>query len=203
MSDLIVELTITLTGTSPLLMHNVQASDPLHPDHGYLAEISKKRAKTEADHIELSKREWECSIYRQNNYPVMPVDNIHSMIYSSAKKFKEGPAFIGGGCRVSNPDFQFEPHGTVTEMWDWSQDPENAVNFVDRRSVKVQQNRVIRTRCIFPAWSLSFKLISHANLADDNMLERWLELGGYTVGLCDYRPQKGGMFGTFTHEIDG
>ena len=192
---------VMLTGTSPLLMHNGATSDPLHPDTQYLAEAAKKRSKTMDDLLELAKREWECSIYRRNGYPHMPADNLHTCIYSAAKKFKEGPVFVGGGCRVANVQWCPGTNLPVTDMWAISQDEEDERTFVDRRSVRVGQSRVARTRCVFHEWTCAFDLLTGDEI-DEDIIDRWFRTAGKVIGLGDYRLQKGGLHGAFTHVVE-
>ena len=55
-----MSLKIECAGISPLLMHSDRASDPLSKEAQWLSEISAKRNKTEADAVELARREFHC-----------------------------------------------------------------------------------------------------------------------------------------------
>ncbi len=65
-----------IVGVSPLLMKNGQTADPLNVYAKAVAEISKKRNKTEADHLELSRREFFGALYIDQNGPFIPAVNI-------------------------------------------------------------------------------------------------------------------------------
>src|SRR5262249_49765792 len=58
-----VKLLLKLDGTaasggSPLVMHNERLADPLDPFARDIAKVSKKRNKTEADHLEIARLEF-------------------------------------------------------------------------------------------------------------------------------------------------
>ena len=184
-------LTIECTGVSPLLMHSDRASDPLSREAQWLSEIAGKRQKTVADLVELARREFHCSLYLDPaGRPTIPIDNVHSCFYAAAKRRKEGPLF-SGSFTVSSARFEYDGPGEPDALWK-EQD-----KFVDRRSVKVGTSRVIRTRAIFPAWSLAITAEHDPEVANLFNIRLWAEIAGGRIGLGDYRPQRGGLFGRF------
>ena len=190
-----MSLKIECAGISPLLMHSDRASDPLSKEAQWLSEISGKRGKTEADIIELARREFHCSLYLDPaGRPTIPIDNVHSCLYAAAKRRKEGPLF-SGSCTVSNVRFKYEGPEEADALW------EEQETFVDRRSVKVGTSRVIRTRAIFPVWSLEVTAEHDREVADLFNIRQWAEIAGTRIGLGDYRPQRGGLFGRFEAKI--
>jgi hypothetical protein len=63
---------VTLDGStavngSPLLMHNERLADPIDPYTRWLAELTKKRTKTERDHEEIGRREFMGGGYWAND----------------------------------------------------------------------------------------------------------------------------------------
>ena len=190
-----MSIQIECTGISPILMHSDRASDPLSREAQWLSEISGKRGKTEADLVELARREFHCSLYLDPaGRPTIPVDNVHSCFYAAAKRRKEGPMF-SGSFTVSNARFQYEGPDDADALWEAQE------TFVDRRSVKVGTSRVIRTRAIFPAWSLEITAEHDADVADLFNIRQWAEIAGTRIGLGDYRPQRGGLFGRFEARV--
>ena len=142
-------LHIECTGISPLLMHSDRASDPLSREARWLSEVSGKRGKTEADLVELARREFHCSLYLDPaGRPTIPIDNVHSCLYAAAKRRKEGPMF-SGSFTVSGVRFDYDGSDDPDALWTEQE------KFVDRRSVKVGTSRVIRTRARFSEWSLT------------------------------------------------
>ena len=186
---------IECTGISPLLMHSDRASDPLSKEAQWLSEISGKRKKTEADLVELARREFHCSLYLDAaGRPTIPIDNVHSCLYAAAKRRKEGPIF-SGSLAVSNVQFDYDGPDLPDELWN-AQD-----TFVDRRSVKVGTSRVIRTRPIFQVWSLKISAEHDPDVANLFNIRLWAEIAGTRIGLGDYRPQRGGLFGRFEARV--
>ena len=190
-----MSLKIECTGVSPILMHSDRASDPLSKEAQWLSEISGKRNKTEADLVELARREYHCSLYLDPaGHPTIPIDNVHSCLYAAAKRRKEGPLF-SGSFTVSNVRFEYDGPDEPDALW------EEQERFVDRRSVKVGMSRVIRTRAIFPNWSLRVTAEHDPEVADLFNISQWAEIAGSRIGLGDYRPQRGGLFGRFEARI--
>ena len=188
-------IVIECKGVSPLLMHADRASDPLSQDAKWLSEISGKRRKTETDIKELARREFHCSLYLDTaGRPTIPVDNVHACFYAAAKRRKEGPLF-SGSFTVSKVKFDYDGPDEPDTLW------EQQDTFVDRRSVKIGTSRVIRTRATFPDWSLTVEAEHDPDVADLFHIAQWAEIAGARIGLCDYRPQRGGLFGRFEAEV--
>ena len=186
---------IECRSVSPLLMHSDRASDPLSRDAKWLSEISGKRKKTETDIMELARREFHCSLYLDiAGRPTIPIDNVHSCLYAAARRRKEGPLF-SGSFTVSSVKLDYDGPDEPDALW------EQQDTFVDRRSVKVATSRVIRTRAIFPIWSLTIEAEHDPDVADLFNIKLWAEIAGSRIGLGDYRPQRGGLFGRFEAEV--
>lgn len=188
-------LQIQCTGVSPLLMNSDRGSDPLSREAQWLNEIAGKRQKTEAETVELARRQFHCSLYVDPaGRPTVPIDNVHSCFYAAARRRKEGPMF-SGSLTVSSTKFEYEGPDDPDALW------EQQEKFVDRRSVRVGTSRVIRTRAIFPEWSLAITAEHDLEVADLFHIRQWVEIAGSRIGLCDYRPQRGGLFGRFEAKI--
>ena len=188
-------LKIDCTGVSPLLMNSDRASDPLSREARWLSEISGRRNKTEADIVELARRQFHCSLYLDAaGRPTIPVDNVHSCFYAAAKRRKEGPLF-SGSMTVSRVEFDYDGPDDPDALW------EEQEKFVDRRSVKVGTSRVTRTRAVFPGRSLKIAVEHDPDVADIFHIRQWSEIAGARIGLCDFRPQRGGLFGRFEATI--
>ena len=188
-------LKIDCTGVSPLLMHSDRASDPLSREAQWISEIAGKRRRTEAEAVELARREFHCSLYLDPaGRPTVPIDNVHSCLYAAARRRKEGPLF-SGSFTVSSVRFEYEGPDDPDALW------ERQETFVDRRSVKVGTSKVIRTRAVFPEWSLRVAAEHDPEVADLFHIRQWAEIAGGRIGLGDYRPQRGGLFGRFEARV--
>lgn len=181
-----MQFTITITGTSAMLMHNGRLSDPLDPAAKALKAVSGKRTKTDEDHEHLARVEHLGGLYLDPDVgPYIPADNIWRSIYDAAKKSKQGPGIKEGFIVTSevNPLAYSGPRD-ADGLW-------ANKNFVFRAIVRNQQNRVARTRAIFQQWSTQCE----ANLDEASMnladLTTIAERAGQLVGLGDWRPRFG------------
>jgi hypothetical protein len=70
---------------------------------------------------------------------------------------------------------------------------------VDSRPVVIPatKGRIMRHRPRFDAWGLKFSLRINERLIDTDVVLKLLTEGGESIGLGDFRPERGGPFGTF------
>lgn len=70
---------------------------------------------------------------------------------------------------------------------------------VDSRPVVIPatKGRVMRHRPRFDKWAASFTLRINESVLDEDTIAMLLNEGGSQIGLGDFRPEKGGPFGTF------
>lgn len=70
---------------------------------------------------------------------------------------------------------------------------------VDSRPVVIPatKGRVMRHRPRFDSWSATFTLAVNDDIIDPAFVHQLLTEGGVSVGIGDFRPEKGGPFGTF------
>jgi hypothetical protein len=70
---------------------------------------------------------------------------------------------------------------------------------VDSRPVTIPatKGRVMRHRPRFDAWSMRFMVRVNDSLLPTDFVHKLLVEGGQQVGIGDYRPARGGPFGTF------
>src|SRR5262245_10316542 len=79
-----------LTGTRPLLLHNVQLADPDNRWARQIAQITKKKTKTEDDRKAIADLEWEGSLYVHEGVISMPTANVLRSFVEAAKIGKQG-----------------------------------------------------------------------------------------------------------------
>lgn len=177
---------IQITGTQPLLMHNAQLSDPLNFYTKHLAEITAKRKKTDDDHAEMARREWAGGLYFDPEMgPYLPGANIERMLLDAARMTRDGKT-IERGLFIQEDKWRLEYKG--------SRDIEtlmNDENFRFRASIKVGQQRVMRTRPKFSEWAVSAVGIFDEEQISPDRLPVFAERGGRLVGLGDWRPRYG------------
>lgn len=70
---------------------------------------------------------------------------------------------------------------------------------VDSRGavIPATKGRVMRHRPRHDEWRMAFKLRVNENVLGEEMIHELLQQGGEQIGLGDFRPEKGGPFGTF------
>ena len=194
-------MTVRLTGKSPLLMHNGRLADPLDEYAKALSKVSSIRSKTEADHEEMARLEWEGSLYLDREGRIgIPGINMRSMIVGpggAARQHKQGK----DAAKALRFD-EFYPlsvngNGSVTDykaLWNDSQ-------YRHRVNVSIGRSTVIRTRPIFEGWAVDVTFYYHPDFADEDDVIHWWRVAGNEVGLGDWRPQKYGPYGTFDVEV--
>lgn len=196
-------LTFRIKGIAPLMMHNGLLASPFYSYTKRLKDVTKKRSKTEEDHYEMAKIEWEGGLYMSNrdadtglwsddSYPIIPAECIYATILSGAKAFKGGPSFKAGVFVTQFARLRYEGDREIKTLADLR----GKDQFIDSRLVDVNGSKVTRTRPIFHNWSCEFTVEFDASVVDENDLRRWVETGGRLKGLCELRP----TFGRFTIE---
>ena len=194
------QLNFKFIGTTPLLLHSNRSADPLDIYAKALKPISKKRSKTDADQMEISRIEWEAGLYLDDDgYVCMPCENIDAMILKSAKRTKSGPKIRDGvmtngiSCRLDFPDAGIHltkkpesqddvPSRELDPLYD---------KYKDRRMVKIQRNSIVRTRPRFDKWSLRCSIDFDPEIIDERTLLEIVETASKYVGLGDYRERYG------------
>ncbi len=70
---------------------------------------------------------------------------------------------------------------------------------IDSRGVVIPatKGRVMRHRPRHDVWRMVFRLRVNENVLGEEMIHELLQQGGEQIGLGDFRPEKGGPFGTF------
>ncbi len=175
-----------IEGTAPLMMQSDKLADPIGDDAKELKKFSGKRKKTDDDHEAMKRIEWGANLYTDNKgVIIVPSQNIFRMIVEAARLSKKGKD-VERGCMIminENPLYYDGPK-SLRALY------ENA-RFVDRRTVVVSRSRVMRTRPIFPTWSLPFTVNYDPDVIDMNELDGFVETAGKYIGLGNYRPRFG------------
>ncbi|HEX2578660.1 MAG TPA: hypothetical protein VHK88_20115 [Aquihabitans sp.] len=187
-----MKVRISIEGTAPLLCHNIQLADPLNPIAKAMKAISAKRKKTEDDHEQLARLEFEGGLYLAPGVgPYVPGVNIEKSIVEGARITKQGKQ-VERGLFVTDNEVPLLYQGprAVEDLW-------ADVNFRSSMAVKVGQARVMRTRPIFRSWALDVDAEVDPALLDMANLSAICEDAGRMVGIGDYRPR----FGRFDVEV--
>jgi hypothetical protein len=181
-----------LIGTRPLLTHSTRGMKPAESG------IGKKQIPSPAEEAELG------LYYNNEKQYCFPVIGVRNAALGASKtnrmKFGKASAYPILAASVF-PAEEFTP----------ILDPESAKPLttyqIDVRPAVIQGKRVMRARPRFDKWMLrvAFELDDTATGSMKRLgdaLLTVLRMAGQTIGIGDYRPQKGGMFGLFTVELE-
>lgn len=169
---------------SAILCHNERLADPLDPAARAVAEISGRRKKTEADHLELARREFEGGLYLGANGPMIPAANMLRCVEDGAKRIRKGRDVNRGIVPLEEyADLDYPGPRDVDKLW--------KEEFWLRKGVGVGTSRVIRTRPCFKEWKLSLAIEVDAEIWDIHQLQEVCALAGKYAGLGDMRPVHG------------
>lgn len=181
-----MKVRITLTGSAPLLMHNVKLANPLDPIARAMKEISSKRKKTDADHEALAKLEFQGGLYIDDQVgPYLPGANVEKCLVEGARITKAGKQ-VERGLFVEAMECPLIYKGPRTADALWGDE-----SFRSAMAVKVGQARIMRTRPIFREWAVEADADMDDTLINLSALQAIANDAGKMVGLGDYRPRYG------------
>lgn len=150
-----------------------------------MKKISGKRNKTDADFEELARLEWLGSLYTNKERIVIPDLVMTAMLIEGAKKFRKGKQAQAGLLVYNHLPLQFDGDDLgLKELWERD---ENRFTI----GVRVQRNRVMRTRFTAEEWSLVAPIVYDDTLFNEREVKEIMEIAGTQVGLCDWRPRYG------------
>ena len=181
----------TAANGAPLLMHNERLADPLDPFSLEIAKISKKRGKTEADHLEIARLEFAGGMYHDEEVgPYIPGWHVIRCIQNAGKQHKLGASVLRGVTPVSmKAPVEYAGPRDIESMW-------KAGTFALRKSVGISSARTMRTRPVFEEWQLRVEIEIDLNVLDPEKIDQLAEEAGRYQGLGDYRPIYGRFAGS-------
>lgn len=181
------ELSVSIQGISPLVMHNLQLCDPFNEyTRAIKALTAKKAKKTDADAERISELEFKGGLYVDaDGYPILPSQNLEGVLRDGAKNAKLGKTFTAAVFVEQDAPLQFAG-GPLTGDELWSR-PE----FRFCTGVKVSQARVMRMRPIFRTWSAAFVIGYRDDMVNERSVLDALKHAGSAVGVMDYKPKFG------------
>lgn len=191
-----MQINVTITGTTPLLMHSDAGVNAEHPLNKAKALLTKKTAskRTAEENREIRRLEWLLGIYTDGEQVIYPTANVARCLKEAGKITKQGTQITRGlsfdGVEVPLR-YARNGHAGIEALFEDS-------NFVDDRSVGVGQKRVMRTRPRFMPWALTLTGELFDDVMDVADLRRIAELAGRAIGLGDNRVNG---FGRFTVEV--
>ena len=178
---------VKIEGHGALLVHNVRLVDPLDPFTIELKGLTAIKKKTDAILEQIKFAEWRGGMYSDaEGYPISPSRMLDAAIVAGAKKQKNGVQ-CKAGCIVTDDARIVLPNLKNATVKDLEGKPE----YLHRCAAKVGMSTVMRTRPIFPKWSLTFQVQIDDETFPKSMLEAALNDAGRLVGIGDWRPKFG------------
>jgi hypothetical protein len=203
-------LSFGIAGKAPLLLHNSKKFlDPSNEDMKAHKTLTGKKRKTEDDYKEIGISEWRLSLYEDKGRIVMPNDCLESCILAGGKKSAMGPKIKAGVVVLDHAEIlhglpAVDDNGVRTGGYAVDQKGRLLYGsmtraellacpdlFIDKRSVVVQRNRVMRYRPIFEHWRLWFVVRYLPDVIDKHDVLNAVENAGIYCGIGDYRPKFG------------
>lgn len=185
-----LHLQIDLTGTSPMMCHNIRLADPDDKIVREIGSITSKRKKTEEDRKEIAKLEWFGGLYVSPGIsgPSLPTANARQCFIRAARVNRLGAA-------VERSVYPTDFH--VPIIYDGPTDLNKLFeleSFHDRRAVGIAGSRTMRTRPVFANWAISLRCRHLEDVLDLDDLKRIIDLAGLIQGLGDNRINGFGRF---------
>jgi len=188
-----MQITLTLTGTRPMIQHNRRLANPIDPYTRALKQLTGKRKKTDEDIVDIMRIEARASCYETDDGLLgLPTENVWRSLYDAATAFKMGKDIKRALSATGDEVVPLLVGGEPVKV-----DPyllEDGA--IDYRSVKVGTNRVMRSRPIIANWSSTHTFELFEDVIDKGDLVKVWERAGRLVGIGDYRP----TYGTYTAE---
>lgn len=187
---------VSITGNSPLLMHNVQLADPDNEFSRAISQITGKRKKSEEDRAAIARLEFLGGLYIGQGGLVVPTQNFRKSLIEAAKVKKLGKAV----------QRSVHMHGLdVPLIYTGPKDPEALwadKKFVHRAPAKVGTSTVVRTRACFTEWSATFDAEVLTDVLDIDEFERLCSSAGVVEGIGDGRSMGFGRYSAIVKLID-
>jgi hypothetical protein len=175
------KILVEIQGRSPLLMNKLTPERLRGQERGRGGKITQvfdpEKEARESAYIDVI--DGKETLY-------IPSEAVYQCILNASKIYKSGKhkmsELLAGSIRIEPEKI---PLGT--DKYE-----------IDIRPVRIGSARVLRARAKVPKWKARFYIIYDKTLLKDlKLLRTVVEDAGVRIGLLDYRPQKGGPFGTF------
>ncbi len=171
-------INVEIEGTAPLLMNKYNIEVQLQQQAG-------RRITTRY----IPKEEAEKSAYwgsGKKKELIIPSNIIYASILNASSFHKvnrrSAKTILAGSIRIEPAEISL-----------------STANYeIDTRAVVIQRNRVPKSRARLDKWKVCFKIVYNEKVVGNPaILRAVLTEAGERIGIMDYRPQKGGPYGTF------
>lgn len=184
-----MEFRLTLTGTSPLLMHNPRMVDPDFDLNREIKKLTSKRKKTDSDLKDIERLEWYGGLFEENGIIVQPANKVRKCLINTAKIRKLGKHIERAVVMTDRiVPLEYEGPRDIEQLF-------ADKRFHSRLSVRVGTSRVMRVRPQFFPWAMTVHglFIEDAGINFDDLRDL-ATLAGRAEGIGDNRVNGYGRF---------
>lgn len=185
---------LTIEGTSPLIIHpfGEKAKGMMKDKHEGIAKNKREKRDPYAEYLANFYRFQEDNdITKEPKRYGIPAGGLKNCAVSACS-FIEGITKV-----VARGAFHIiaEPGSNLVEVK--SKEGPKFYEAVVR--VGIMKNQAdMRYRPIFNDWKIKFKIIYNKNVITPAQIANMYNNAGFSIGLCEHRPEKNGSFGMFT-----
>lgn len=172
---------VAIEGETPLLMHSPQRS------------MSRDDGAAKRKNIPDPEEEAEAALYRtEDGYLYLGADHMRQALLNAASGLrvqkKSLRQLAAAALQIAEPSFIITRNGVPLTTYDR----------IDIRRAVVQRQGILRARPVIEVpWAVDARFLYDASILNPANLVMALSIAGQTIGVLDYRPQKGGSFGRF------
>ncbi len=181
------KITLRFVGVRPLLMHNVELANPMSEKAKALKKATASKKKTDADLANIQRLEWFGGLVcTADGAPGLSADQLLGCMVSGAKKSKRG--------KEATLAIDVEGADVIPIVYDGPSDMAKLFTtpgYVDVKSVRIGQKRVMRTRPKFHEWSCDVTFSYDELVLNREDLLEMATTAGEQCGIGDYRPRYG------------
>jgi len=177
--------TLHMTGTAPLLLHNVQLGDP---DNEYVREIGRLNAlKSKITDEQRAERDWlkfRGGLYYDDELgPVLPAANVFRSLQQAAALTRNGKDIERGLVILDEAaPLEYDGPRKPDELW-----RDGKSRFVDRRMARVNRAPVVAIRPRFDSWAAAFRFELDEDVMNPDDFVFIAEKAGRMIHVGDYR----------------
>lgn len=199
-----MQLTLTLTGVSALIVQSPRMMDPFDELAIEIQKLMGKRAKdrTEEELRTIWRLQFSGSLFFKKTVgPFIPGANVLASLRDGAKKARKGKKLLSA-LLIDQMEIPIQYPGprTIDDLW---ADPSFRL-IKPVKNAGMGAGNVLRCRPIFHQWSLEVPAELDTREMDLSELEEVAASAGRFAGLGSWRPStpKGGQYGRYEARVD-
>lgn len=181
-----------IRGVAPILQHSARLADPLSEAAKSLKEVTSRKKKTDADHVEIARREWLGGLVVDAEGAVcISSPMIEAMLVGAARSQRLGKEAERSIMVEADSPLKYD--GWRAGAFDTDAGWLDRARFVLTVSARNPGSgtRIMRTRPIFRKWSASVEVSFDDSGFNEKQVADLMVYAGAKIGLGDWRPRYG------------